>query len=60
MSYRYSSLIKETPQTSAIPGKQMVKNNAGGFVFKIDKWQRLMRFLILGAESGTYYVNQKA
>lgn len=36
--------------------EDQVKNNAGGFVFKLDKWDTLMRFLILGTEAGTYYV----
>lgn len=32
-------------------------NAAGGTVYKIDDWARLDRYLILGSESGTYYVN---
>lgn len=32
-----------------------VKNNAGGFVFALDKFSRLERFLILGSDSNTYY-----
>jgi 60 kDa SS-A/Ro ribonucleoprotein len=35
-----------------------VKNSAGGFVFQLDKWKQLERFLILGAEGGTYYVRE--
>jgi 60 kDa SS-A/Ro ribonucleoprotein len=35
---------------------QQVKNNAGGFVFAVDDWKRLDRFLILGSEASTYYV----
>jgi len=48
-----------TPQSEPIPGKQMVKNNNSGFVFSLDKWNQMLRFLILGAEGGTYYVNEK-
>lgn len=33
----------------------LVQNNAGGTSYRIDIWQRLERFLILGAEGGTYY-----
>lgn len=50
---------KKTPQTKPIPGKKMKQNNAGGFSFEIDIWKRLDRFLILGSESGTYYVNEQ-
>lgn len=45
----------KTPQNQAIPGKSQVENNASGFVFKIDDWARLDRFLILGSDSATYY-----
>jgi 60 kDa SS-A/Ro ribonucleoprotein len=38
----------------------MVQNNAGGFTFKLDDWEQLNRFLILGSEAGTYYVGQAA
>lgn len=52
---------KTTPQTEVIPGRSadMAKNNAGGVSFKLDKWGQLARFLILGSEGGTYYVNEK-
>jgi len=36
-----------------------VKNNAGGFVFAVDPFMRLRRFLVLGAEGGTYYVSER-
>lgn len=36
-----------------------IKNEAGGFVWQADLWQRARRFLILGAERGTYYVQQR-
>jgi 60 kDa SS-A/Ro ribonucleoprotein len=50
----------KTPQTQPIPGREasMKENHAGGFVFTIDKWARLERFLILGSDSNSYY--QKA
>jgi len=37
----------------------MVANSAGGFAFAVDDWARLRRFLILGAEGGTYYIGEK-
>ena len=49
----------ETHQGLPIPGREMVENNAGGFVFKLDEWKHLERFLILGSEGGTYYVSER-
>lgn len=46
------------PQTEQANERE-VKNNAGGFVFQVDIWTRLDRFLILGSEGGTYYVSEK-
>lgn len=36
------------------------QNNAGGFVFKLDPWKQLERFLILGSDSNTYYSTARA
>lgn len=51
---------RKTPQSKPIPGreKDMTANNAGGFAFKADSWDRMHRFLILGSEGGTYYVSE--
>lgn len=49
---------KVTSQKDQADSRQ-VKNNAGGFTFKVSEWDRLERFLILGTDGGTYYVNQK-
>jgi 60 kDa SS-A/Ro ribonucleoprotein len=49
----------KTPQSQPIPGSDQVQNNAGGFTWAIDDWKRLDRFLILGSDGGTYYVNQQ-
>lgn len=55
---KYAALISTpVPQTQPL-NKSQVKNNAGGFVYAIDIWSRLNRFLILGSDSNTYY--QKA
>lgn len=50
-----------TPQTQAIPGREteMGKNNAGGVTFLLDKWGVYDRFLMLGTESGGYYVGKQ-
>lgn len=47
------------PQSEPLPGKAQIRNNAGGFVFTVDPWQRLSRFLILGSDSATYYQEAK-
>jgi 60 kDa SS-A/Ro ribonucleoprotein len=36
-----------------------IRNSAGGATFTIDRWARLDRWLILGAEGGTYYATEK-
>jgi len=56
-TYTKNFNMKRTPQNQWSPGT--VENNAGGYVFQIDKWSQLDRFLILGSEGGTYYVNDK-
>lgn len=57
---RYGSHINSgTPQNQPIFGKNMKKNDAGGYVFQINDWQKLSRFLILGTEGGTYYTSEK-
>lgn len=53
----YASFSRnKTIQTEKARADQ-VKNNAGGYVFALDKWGQLDRFLILGSEGGTYYVS---
>lgn len=49
---------KETPQSEPIRNDQ-VKNSAGGFVWSVDGWTRLDRFLTLGTEGGTYYASEQ-
>lgn len=45
------------PQNVQADDRQ-AQNNAGGYSFVLDKWGQLDRFLILGSEGGTYYVNE--
>lgn len=60
MSYSQHIQNKKTPQSEPIPGRpDMVQNSAGGFVFQLDDWQRLDRFLVLGAEGNTYYATER-
>ena len=50
---------RQTPQSQPIPGKTQVQNSAGGYAFAIDDWKRLERWLILGADGGTYYATER-
>ncbi len=59
MNYSKHYSTKQTPQSQPIPGEKQVKNNAGGYVYEIDHWQRLRRFLILGSEGNTYYQGER-
>lgn len=47
-----------TPQTEKAVDVQVL-NSAGGYVFQVSDWQRLDKFLVLGTESGTYYIDEK-
>lgn len=60
MSYAKHLDPSKTPQSEPIPGTMQVPNSAGGYSFKIDKWAQLDRFLILGAEGGSYYATERA
>lgn len=61
MANNYSNHFntKKTVQTQPVPGFNQVANNAGGFVFQLDKWAQLNRFLILGCEGGSYYASEQ-
>lgn len=62
MSNPYVNDLKQpAPQNEPIVGREsdMTPNRAGGYGFKIDLWQQMLRFLILGAEGGTYYATQR-
>jgi 60 kDa SS-A/Ro ribonucleoprotein len=51
---------RETSQNEPLADRsEQVPNSAGGFVWKVDNWTRLERFLILGSERGTYYVKER-
>jgi 60 kDa SS-A/Ro ribonucleoprotein len=48
----------KTSQTKKAKSTQ-VKGRAGGYVFKVDDWTRLNRFLIIGSEKGSYYASDR-
>ncbi len=58
---KYSKLfnMKITPQSVAIPLSGQNPNHAGGYTWIVDRWTMLDRFLILGCESGTFYVREQ-
>ena len=58
---RYAQHVstKQTPQSQPIPGRGQVANSAGGFVWQVDCWTRLRRFLVLGNEGGSYYAGER-
>jgi 60 kDa SS-A/Ro ribonucleoprotein len=56
----YSSHLTTNPQTQPVHGRMdMVKNNAGGYIFEITPQERLERFILIGSEGGTYYVDEQ-
>jgi 60 kDa SS-A/Ro ribonucleoprotein len=61
MAINYARLFHRriTPQSQPIPGSTQVPNSAGGYAWQVDDWARLERFLILGAEGGTYYIGER-
>ena len=58
-TYAQHFSTRQTPQSQPIPGSNQVQNEAGGYSFPVSDWDRLDRFLILGAEGGTYYASER-
>jgi 60 kDa SS-A/Ro ribonucleoprotein len=61
MAINYAKLFNRrvTPQSQPIPGSAQVRNSNSGYSWQVDDWTRLDRFLILGAEAGTYYIGER-
>ena len=61
MAINYAKLFNRrvTPQSQPIPGSNQVRNSNSGYSWQVDDWTRLDRFLILGAEGGTYYIGER-
>ena len=57
MPYKKYFSTRRTPQVTSANGT--TANNAGGQAFKLDKWVQLDRFLILGCEGPSYYVEER-
>jgi 60 kDa SS-A/Ro ribonucleoprotein len=55
---KYADIVSaDVPQAEPLNPRQVL-NDAGEFVFSLDDWARLDRFLVLGSDAPTYY--QKA
>jgi 60 kDa SS-A/Ro ribonucleoprotein len=59
VSYLREFSTRATPQNEPIPGSAQVPNDAGGHAWAVDDWARLERFLVLGAEGGSYYASER-
>ncbi len=61
MAINYAKIFnrRRTPQSQPIPGSNQVRNSGGGYSWQVDDWTRFDRFLILGAESGTYCITER-
>src|SRR6267143_1518105 len=61
MAINYAKIFNRrvTPQSQPIPGSNQVRNSNNGYSWQVDDWTRLDRFLILGAEGGTYYIGKR-
>lgn len=57
MNYAQHFNPNKTPQNEKADSRQ-IANSAGGHSFQLDKWKRLDRWLILGAEGGSYYATE--
>lgn len=59
MDYSKHVSTRATSQRERTPGRtDEVENSAGGYTFAVNDWVRLDRFLILGSEGGTYYIDE--
>ena len=58
MNYLHNQITRPIPQTEPLDDRQ-VKNNAGGYSYKTNIWTQLDRFLLIGTEGGTFYVNER-
>src|SRR5437870_13293651 len=61
MAINYAKIFnrRATPQSQPIPGSSQVRNSGGGYSWQVDDWTRFDRFLMLGAEGGTYYLAER-
>jgi 60 kDa SS-A/Ro ribonucleoprotein len=58
MAYLRNFLETPTPQNEELDDRQ-VQNDAGGYVYPVDNAVQMERFLILGAEGGSFYADER-
>ncbi len=58
MSYLTRFITRPVPQREQLRADQTA-NSEGAFVWEIDRWTRLRRFLILGSEGGSFYAGER-
>jgi 60 kDa SS-A/Ro ribonucleoprotein len=60
MTIRYGSHLDPNgvPQSEPLDSRQ-IENNAGGYAYQADIWSRLVRFLILGTDGGSFYATER-
>jgi 60 kDa SS-A/Ro ribonucleoprotein len=58
MTYLQRQSTRRAPQSAPIRGSNQVRNSNAGFVWAVDDWTRLRRFLILGSEGGSFYAGE--
>ena len=49
----------KTTQDTKLPGSDQITNSDGAYVYSVDDWTRLERYLILGSEGGSFYASEK-
>src|SRR5207247_2435112 len=59
MSNPYTRALSTPVPQSEQEDPRQVQNNAGGFTFTVSDKDRLERFLVLGTDGGTYYVQER-
>ncbi|MER3428878.1 MAG: TROVE domain-containing protein [Pyrinomonas sp.] len=55
--YLRNLINRNKTQREPLPGQS--RNSAGGYVWAVDDWVKLDRFLILGSEKGSYYATER-
>ncbi len=57
----YAKHVSSIATPQALPARADQRpNDAGGYAFVLDRWARLDRWLVLGADGGSYYASEQA
>lgn len=58
LNYASHVSAKVTPATERAKPNQ-IQSESKGYVFAVDDWKRLTRFLVLGSEGGSFYTSER-